>query len=674
MVEDNENVSLTSDDEQARRLCALVVALSNARSPIPSADIHAAYYPDLADDAFRRKFSRDREKLVECGMVVRSVGKDDKEASWQADATSFADSALLSEDDALMLDVLGTQFVDDPSFAHRDDLRFALAKIDHAFGTLSAARIAPQRRDGAKVLQTMLSCLAGGSLARITYVDAKGARSERVVAPYGQFGLRDNVYFVCAQVTDGIVCEHDPRFFRADRIEKASAAKGGFVVPEDFSVGDFIRLPFQIGPTTCHALLLPSAESDRDMVLDLERCAISNQDGMLEVAVSSVEDAARWCVAAGIEPREPKELVSAWHDILSRAAQFEARDVPEVATPVAKRSPKARRGRPGGANEMRELVALVSSLSHEGAALTPEVVSARLGVTVERARFLINLVLTACTDTSYQLPLSLSDADGVVLSRSHGVAGRPIRLTRGETDALVSVLDELGFPADDPLRLEVLAAFAPVGITEEQARTHVDDALSQDDNEVLEACSRTITSGGTLSFMYAGLQRKGRERRIVSPQALRRSGDLWYLDGHDHARSAQRTFRIDRMSDVRVVPTPDAQDHADAGVQKTERQVKVAFLDRAPLDLFEWPRLEVLGEQDGALVASLPFYGGVWLPRHLAACSDVVITSDGDLAALVRKVAAQRQTSYSSASSSPPISSSTPNAAGSSSSLPVWKG
>ena len=640
MADFTEDVSLTGDDEQARRLCALVVAFSNARSPIPSADIHAVYYPDLSDDSFRRKFQRDREKLVECGMVVRAVGKEDKEASWQADASSFADSTGLSEDDALMLDVLCAQLVDDPSFAQRNDLRLALAKIDHAFGSLSAARIAPQQQGGAKVLQTMLSCISTGTPVRISYVDAKGMQSERTVAPFGHFGLRDNVYFVCGQVTDGKVDKQELRTFRANRIEKATKARGSFRVPEDFNVDDHILLPFQIGPTTCVATLLPAADADRDMLLELDRHATARPDGAREVRVSSVSDAARWCIAAGIEPLAPEELVSSWKGLLAEAARFSPGNMPDIATAPAKEAARGRRGRPGGANEMRELVALVSSLGNEGAALTPEAVAARLGITLDRARLLINLVLTACTDTGYQLPLRLSDDEGVVLSRSQGVTGRPIRLTRGEADALVAALDELGFSSDDPLRDEVLGAFAPVGLTDRQAQTRVDAALSQDSNEVLEACSRTIVSEGALSFGYRGLNQEEPSRRLVTPQALRRSDDLWYLDAYDHGREAVRTFRIDRMSDVRVAPVPgDATVTATA--PKSERQVVVAFLDKGLLDLFVWPRIAVLAERDGLVVATLPFYGGVWLPRHLAACADAVRTSDKELATLVREVAAR---------------------------------
>jgi proteasome accessory factor B len=184
MTDEERFVSLTSDDEQARRLCALAIAFSNAESPISSQEVHAAHYADLSDDSFRRKFSRDREKLVECGLVIRQVGLDARDALWQADDASFADGSSLSADDALMLDVLCTQLVSDPSFAWHDELRLALAKVDHAFGTLTAARLSPTRQSN-ETLKTLLSCVEHSRLAALTYIDAKGARTERTVAPYG---------------------------------------------------------------------------------------------------------------------------------------------------------------------------------------------------------------------------------------------------------------------------------------------------------------------------------------------------------------------------------------------------------------------------------------------------------------------------------------------------------
>ena len=639
MAEDEPIVSLTSDDEQARRLCALAIAFSNAESPISSQEVHAAHYADLSDDSFRRKFSRDREKLVECGLIIRQVGQDARDALWQADVSSFADGSSLSSDDALMLDVLCTQLVSDPSFAWRDELRLALAKVDHAFGTLTAARLSPTRQSN-ETLRTLLSCVEHSQLASVTYVDAKGVRSERTVAPYGHFGLRGNVYFVCAQAPNGTVDSESLRTLRADRVERAKQLATHFKLPEDFCIDDYVVLPFQIGAITCNAQLLPSPQVDADMLADLDRRAIGH-DGLRGVAVSDTNAAARWCVAAGVQPVAPEKLVAAWQTLLEAASAAQASPQPKINRVAPRPALRGRRGRKGGTAELRELIALVGSLRGEGSMLTPAAVAARLGIPQERASLLINLILTACVDTGYQLPLILADNDGVALSRSQGVTGRPVRLTQAETRALLAALDELGFAADDPLRINVLDAFGPSGLNEQTARAHVAAALSLDQNEVLEACSRAISAGSSLSFSYQSVNQAHAQKRHVAPQAVRRANELWYLDAYDYDRRAMRTFRIGRMNDVRISSAVAANGQTPTARDRSERMVEVAFCNRTPFDLFEWPRLEITGEQEGRVVARLPYYGGMWLPRRLAACIGLVTTPDEELVELVRMVGRQ---------------------------------
>ena len=640
MADEEYMTSLTSDDEQARRLCALAIAFSNAESPISSQEVHAAHYAELSDDSFRRKFSRDREKLVECGLVIRQVGLDARDALWQADVSSFADGSSLSADDALMLDVLCTQLVEDPAFAWRDELRLALAKVDHAFGALTAARLSPAHQANG-TLQTLLSCVEHSRLAAVTYVDAKGARSERTVAPYGHFGLRGNVYFVCAQVSEGTVESDNLRTLRADRVERAKQLAGRFELPEDFCIDDHVLLPFQIGAATCTGLLEPTAETDADMLADLDRRA-QRRGELREVSVSDVEAAARWCIAAGMRAVAPEALVSAYQAALASAAVAVPTPQPQVNRSTARASLRGRRGRKGGMSELRELMALVGSLKDEGATLTPAAVAARLGTSEERASLLINLILTACVDTGYQLPLALAENDGVALSRSQGVTGRPVRLTQAEARALLAALDELGFADDDPLRANVLEAFGPSGLTEQAARARVTAALSLEQNETLEACSRAISAGSSLSFAYRPVGHDQALKRHVAPQAIRRANELWYLDAYDFDRRALRTFRVDRMDDVRISSATPVSGQTPAPSSLTERLVELAFRNRTAFDLFEWPRLEVTGEQDECVVARLPYYGGMWLPRRLAACAGLVTTPDEELVALIRKVGEQR--------------------------------
>lgn len=633
MVE--EFPTLTSDDEQARRLCALAIAFSNAELPISSTDVHAAHYPDLSDDSFRRKFSRDREKLVECGLVIRQVGSDANAALWQADASSFADASSISAEDALMLDVLGTQLVADPSFAYRGELRLALAKVDHAFGTLTAARLAPSTSQATDSLAVLLSCMGEGRVARIDYVDARGNRGSRLVAPYGHFGLRGHVYFVCAQADGGKVDPQHLRTLRTDRMGRVSKTSRAFLVPEDFSVEDHVLLPFQIGPSVCTVVLAQTDGTDPDMLAALRERSHALPGGTHQTSASSIDAAATWAIAADMRPQEPQELVDAWQQKLAAAQLIDERPLPARPRGASPRSARRRAGRRGAVDETRELVALVGSLASEGATLTPTVVAARLGTTVERARLLISLVLTACTGTDYHLPLALSADDGVVLSRSKGVSGRPVRLTRTETHALVAALDELGFSADDPLREDVLSAFAPKGLVEGDVRPRVEAALSRAKSETLEACSRAICAGVDLAFGYQRPDQSAPSARRAGPVALRRSGDFWYVDAFDLDRQGMRAFRVDRMSDVRVRQR-SGRPRMSAGERRAERAVEVAFLDDGPLDALEWPRLEVVAQSGGVTFATIPYYGGSWLPRRIAACGSAVATDDEEMRILVR--------------------------------------
>lgn len=634
--DDGTSIVLTKDDEQARRLCALAVAFSNASKPVPSDTVRDTFYSDLSEDSFLRKFSRDRQKLVECGLVVRRAGELDGDATWQADSASFADVDALTPDDALLLDVLMSPLASDLAFARHSELRLALAKVDRTFGTLSAARISPGVQGNHATLSIMLGCMEQGKVAHITYRDAHGNRTERDVAPYGHFSLRGNTYFVCAEQKDGAM---QLRTLRLGRILQVRETRESFVIPQDFCVDDHILLPFQLGPIVCEAVLEEGRDLDYDLRAQLGRRASCDEQGLWHVGASDVEGLAAWAIAAGMRCVQPTVARDAQDRLLAGAATSVAMPMPDRPVRAFQQQTAGRRGRQGGTSEMRELVALVGSLANEGAALNVDVVSARLGVTRERAVALLNLVLTACVGTSWQLPLGVAGDDGLVLTRSRGVSGRAIRLTPSETRALTDAFDLLGIDEDDPLRTSVMDAFAPRGFDEGEARQRVDDALGDDDGDVLEACSRCIVNGSWLAFDYQGLGQDSPTTRLVDPTSLRHDGGNWYLDAFDQHRNAMRTFRLDRMDNVRV---RQADTHEDAGPDTpwpVERFVEVTFADARYLDLLEWPKLEVLGTSDDAVVTRLPYYGGSWLPRHLAACGGTARTSDDALAEAIREAA-----------------------------------
>ena len=293
-------------------------------------------------------------------------------------------------------------------------------------------------------------------------------------------------------------------------------------------------------------------------------------------------------------------------------------------------------GRHGALDEARELVALVTSLSEAGDALTPEAVSAKLGVSQERAEKLIGLVLTLSGAEGAALPLVEEDG-GITLAFSQGIRGRRLRLTRSETMALVAALERLGVGPSDPLRTRLQSSLDTAPVDEDLVRRLVGKTEDAGTGAVISACSQALSSRGDLAFAYQKSALDEPLPRRAAPRRLRREEGLWYLDALDLDRGGERTFRLDRMSDVRAVPRAGGRSSRPSPT----RQVLITFSDARYLDLLPWHELRIVGrgEKDGLVQAETSYYGGMWLPRMVAACAGTATTNDPEVNALVANYA-----------------------------------
>lgn len=293
-------MELTQSDERARRICSLALAFMNASAPLASSEIARDYYPGLAKKSFQRAFARDREALLACGIRVVEKDSGPSESEWTADSqVSFATGPELTPGEAAALAVACRPLLADPGFPMADELRFALAKLGRAFAEPVAVSNKPAKPSPA--VKTLRSCLLAQHAARVTYTDAKGRDSERVLAPYGFFALRDALYLVAARLdcSEDAGRSQEPHTYRVDRIREAvELGDRPYSIPTDFCVEDFRRLPFQLGEKVCSGVFESAAG---------ERAAYG---------VSSITDAASWAVAEGLRPIEPPELVDAWKRVL----------------------------------------------------------------------------------------------------------------------------------------------------------------------------------------------------------------------------------------------------------------------------------------------------------------------------------------------------------------------
>lgn len=299
-------------------------------------------------------------------------------------------------------------------------------------------------------------------------------------------------------------------------------------------------------------------------------------------------------------------------------------------------------GRKSSIDEARSLIALWSALE-EGASLDPEVVSQRLGVDEKSSRRLLELLATARGNDTDYLPLYYDDDEAITLAGNSTHQTSTVGLTANEFAALTLALNTLGVRANDPLRKKLEALI----VHDDQADRDAAEissilaaAYASPDSDALLMASKALAEGADLSFSYQGTVDRNPKKRLVRPIGISHKGNAWYLEAYDYQRQSARTFRIDRITEVKT----EGRRQQPTQVKHTStasRQVKLEIHDRALLDNLEWPGIRVLREDDDVILATIPYYEGssTWLVRRITACGGLVRTTDDALRRRIKQYA-----------------------------------
>lgn len=291
-------------------------------------------------------------------------------------------------------------------------------------------------------------------------------------------------------------------------------------------------------------------------------------------------------------------------------------------------------GRRSALREAQNLISLWSALSG-GSSIDVHVVASRLGIDEKSAGRLLELLATAHGNETDYLPLYVDtseDANDVVALQATPNARGPVSLTEREFAALTSALNTLGVSADDPLRAKLAACCQAANQDKATASNLANElaaAYSSSNSDTLFEISKALGESLDLSFHYAGSNDSQPRQRTVSPERIYHDSRIWYLDAYDHMRRGKRTFRIDRMSDVRSIPHSPGSTPSD-GSQNEPRLVELRFSDEGILTDRDWPGICVLRKQDGCITASIPYYESTssWLVRRIASYGGRVSTND----------------------------------------------
>lgn len=308
-----------------------------------------------------------------------------------------------------------------------------------------------------------------------------------------------------------------------------------------------------------------------------------------------------------------------------------------------------RAGRKSAILQARELFTLWGALSGDGSILDVDTVSRRLCISREYAQQLLELIVTARGEEDTFIPLYYikeDDPSQVALAPSSQASGQPLRLTPAEHVALSSALNTLGLPNDDPLRQKI-KDLAGDGVPSDcDIQRCITSANASDAFPALMKCAEGMSDGKALRFEYQGSNDSHKHIRKVFPLSLQLVEGTWLLSAYDYARLARRSFRIDRMSSIHLIPGKRPAELETPYGTTTQRSVNIQFEDPRYLTLFEWPGLKITSHRNGVTSGVIPFYGASskWLARHIAACGGTVTTDDQELNELIDGYVLQCQT------------------------------
>jgi len=298
----------------------------------------------------------------------------------------------------------------------------------------------------------------------------------------------------------------------------------------------------------------------------------------------------------------------------------------------------AKVGRPLSTEQTRLIIALIGALAHRGDTLVLSSIIARLCISETEARAILDALVNLGAISPSFAVAELDSTEGLSIPRTMESHGKVLRLTPSETLAIDSALKRLGTLDDDPLRTSILGALSSPAVSEKDFSRAAKQLSNPDVAQRVMRCAQALFYGFDLRFLYKGTVDDAPRLRRVRPLSIKESEGCWCLEAADGETGALRSFRLDRMENIE-------EDGSLAELPTTVepvREVDLVFQDATMLELLEWPRLQYLGPPDEApLRVRIPYYGGPWLVRRLAACGAAVEICDADLARAVGEYAAQ---------------------------------
>jgi proteasome accessory factor C len=675
---------MAKDTEKLIRQLSLISFLMAERRPITALEIKQEVegYSGMNDDAFARRFYADRAELESLGIEL----KVDKPAEGYYEAENyslppenfylpsieFTDSELGALRMALSLL--------DGEFAYAEPLRLALQQL--SWGKPSPLD-APEQRSvalavtaaaGGRELSQRLSKIETAIFRRKTivfdyYTLGRDAQESRKVDPYHLLFRGGQFYLV------GYSHERDDvRVFRLSRIRGkvgySSKAEHDFPPPENFDPRVYAtRTDWQLGDPVGSARIWISEHITWLVERHFGRAGTVTEadDGVVfETEYANSRQLLSWVLGLGERARvlDPPELVEEAdervrliverHSSAFELAPPKRRRAAEADQPAESHSSNGKRETPIRPERFARLVTLAGILieaARTGSKLSVTQVLQSLQITETELREDIDVLnVVNFGGGSYVLYAEVSGDTIEVDPEPYGDNfAKPARLLPLEAKALVAAIDLLG----DHLPGEGSLASAREKIVAALGRDPATDGLqittsSGDDSDVAPHVSTAIAEHRLLELEYYKENEDEFTLRHVEPYQLLNGQEGWYVHCFDVERDAPRSFKLDRIKQVRLLDEtfeprpgiePDVRGWPKTGEVEASRAARVWISpERA-----RWAREDrrVMEElKDGSVIVDLHYAGETWLAREiLKEAGDAVVLEPEDVRRAVLEAA-----------------------------------
>lgn len=621
---------------RTEKLVSLTYALMSRQRGYTRAELRGIVddYQDLSDDAFERKFERDKEDLRSLGIPLETLtgdayyGNDRQDAHYRIRPEAYRLPAVSFAPDEAMALGLAARVWKDPTIASAADRAFGRLLPASGDGPdaagVSFETFEPRLHAGDAVFRDLLGAVWDRTPIRFTYLPPSGEAAVRTLEPWG-LGNRFGHWYLVGFDRD----RNSQRIFRLSRITSEIARRPGTAErPEGFRIGDVLDA---LDPAT--ALQRATVRLAPGRGLALRRRAVdpaATPDGEPDtVSFDYQDDEATSAELAELGPALAVLAPPSLRTAVVRRLEG-ARDAMALPAPAHAFGPARPGGRPSSSDIVARALDIIAYVVREGAPLIEET-AAHFGLT--RRRLIDDLAMIQMCGVPNGLPDELIDVDfegdRVSIANAEGLAA-PIRLNLMEAFSLLVGLQTI---LDLPGGADRAAARGALGKLREAAGefADIDHVVSArltatEASQTRETVTAATAADEVLHLSYHSPGRDDISERDVEPLRIVEDGGRTYLQAWCRRASGRRNFRLDRILAATGTGERFTRDPERHGIEQgalytpgpEDTTAVLGFAPRLHRLLDEFAPLRSTRAKDGTLVAEVGIAETAQLPGLVA--------------------------------------------------------